>query len=342
MTAKIHGPRRHRGRSGFTLVEVLIAVLIIAIGILAIGSVIPVGVVMQRASSDAAQSATLIADIEADLLSRAAFNRLSEAANVTPIQKMGWGVWLNDNQWSKGSAKDSFLWEELTSAELDLTKGEFRLNADTGTDDDAVLTVADRLWPNEPSNRALSPQFVWDFVGRRVARRAGQPEQLQLALFVRRIDNGIVPRGTKTLWSMLVPASPTANPERLPVGMNKDGVPTRDGTGDYSVIRLLDVQSDPSLPRDQLRLSGGQPEWRRFAGEAGQRLVDNLGNAYTVVSIVESNASTITVKLDRELPSWVRYPGGKVDQEFSLRQVAFTPQVPAAVGVITLTPRNPN
>jgi prepilin-type N-terminal cleavage/methylation domain-containing protein len=331
-------------RAAFTLVEVLIAVLIIAIGILAIGSVIPVGVVLQRNASDAALGVSVVDSTRSMLSTRPEFNRLTVPGPSTG--QAGWGVWLSDPTWSPSTGQDAFLWEMLEPSEFDKTTGRFELDAQGGTaSDDAVLTVFDRLWP-KTQDPQTAPQFVWDFVGRRIAPLPGQPAQLQLAVFVRRIDTGIVPRPGTTLLELLVEdlqdPNGTGKADRLPLGMVESSFqPTRDGTGVYASIQSLQVKGTVNSPRDRLVLTSTNKGLRQVASQPGQRLIDNLGNIYTVVGLVETTGNSTTITIDPPVPAWVRYPGGNTDEELSLRQVVFTPQIPAAVEVVTLTPRDP-
>ena len=80
----------------FTLVEVLMGILILALALLGIGAVIPVVVRTQKAATDATHGVSVANAAESLLASRADINRLTGG----PGTRRGWGSWLLDPQWS--------------------------------------------------------------------------------------------------------------------------------------------------------------------------------------------------------------------------------------------------
>ncbi len=352
----------------FTLLEVLIGILILALALLGLGAVIPVVVRTQKLATDATSCVTAANDMAAYLKSRTDLDRLTQGT-----LRAGWGVWLLDQNWSPattGAAQDRFLWEPLAATELDPATGEFSL-AESPGDPPTIIAVGDRLWPSRRADGA-DPIYVWDVIGRRVLVASGQPMKLQLAIFLRRIDmNVAIPITSNpndyqfTLYDVLtgtlplnhVPAAPATFPvaaRRLPVAIDANtGMPTHNGVitpnGAYSAPRVATVKfADPPRKADRLILDGTNPPGTfELISLPGQKLVDNLGNVYTVLGLDERNPGVLII--DPPAPVWVndRYDtlgrphplGMNTAQTF--RQVAFTPQVPGSVAIITLTPQDP-
>lgn len=341
-------------REGFTLLEVMIGILILALAMLGLGAVIPVVVRTQKAAADASTGVAVANGVEAYLSLRSDLNRLR---NLAGTGRMGWGVWLLDPNWSPetGTPADQCLWEPPATTELIPATGEFRLEFAPSTP--VVVGVGDRLWPSRFAD-GTDPQYVWDVMARRVRVPDGQPRQIQVALFVRRIDLNIrVPRQTApgqyqwTLYDVLtgtVPQGQAALPagsQRLPVAIDgTSGLPTGTGQGEYAAPLVLDVVFDPQY-RDRLILpnaGNGSPNERMLARQVGQKWVDNLGNVYTVQGADELDQNGERMFIDPPVPAWVLDPTGPgVLVENTLRQIAFTPQVPASVTVFTLTPLDP-
>lgn len=357
---------RRDPRAGFTLIEVLIAVLILAIGLLALGAVVPVVVRQQRNAQDAIVSVDMARGAADTLRTRADLNRLTLPGTNTPA---GFGVWLKDANWSPstGTAKDRNLWTLPSNNELDPDDGDYSFDVVGNSSEDSEIQVADRLWPTPASGRA--PQFVWDFVGRRVEKLPGESaEKLQLAIFLRRLDLNIRPKAGYNILQTLTneylvkdgkPLAKLAQADmRRPVGTSPlNGQPTLNGTGKYARVLELDVEFNKGDKRDVLALelpSGGSPgnptpvqpgNPIKMAQQIGQKLVDNFGNVYTVTEIDPEGVKN-SVRVSPPVPTWVpaldsASKSGKPKDERTLRQVVFTPQIPASVEVVTLTIGNP-
>lgn len=328
--------------AAFSLIEVLIAILILALGLLGLGAVIPVVVREQRIASESTRAVIAANNAKAYLRARPDLNRLvgdgtgsrgaSGSPGSSPVE-MGFGVWLEDDGWSRGP---EYLWQ-LPSGAYDLSSGAIRFRDGGGPE--VVIRVADRLWPD--ASAGAQPQLVWDIVGRRVGpddpRSDANQRTVQLAVFVRRIDPGIrVPPG-KTRREMLL-ANPGDPHFRIPVSADRStGRPRGDGlaTGDggYSAPRILDgiqVVAPNVLEGDET--GSADDLWSR----PGQVLVDNLGNIYRVL------------RQDPDNPSRVVIDPPVTDINMNrVTQVVYTPQVPAAVEVFQITvpfdpPTSPN
>jgi hypothetical protein len=192
---------------------------------------------------------------------------------------------------------------------------------------------------------------VWDFVVRRKLELS-DPRALQVAVFIRRVDPRLrpIPRTPPQPGNTQIPISeqifsPTLSlaKRRLPVGEDNTGLPTLDGTDGangvfYSGVHTVGAYfiSDPSDPilrkRDRILVTGGINNDVALIRQPGQRVIDNLGNVYTVVGV-----DGAYLKIDPPVPPSV------LDTTFdptltSIRQLVFTPQIPVSAFVVEIEP----
>lgn len=378
----------------FSLVEVLIGILILALGLLGLGAIIPVVVREQRVAADTALGIACAND---------AVNYLLKRPDLDPTlpTMTGWDTWLENNNWSSGS--EAFLWmpwqigQDPPEMDIDSSTGEASGNFTFSDAPDfyATIRLADRLWPSLSRQTSAvtplgldphRPQFVWDFVGRRVYTQPGEPEKLQICLFVRRVDINIrLPRGNYpnssparpiTLYDTLTerPApiggggQLASQDYRVPVCANPPFPTFNSGAGSglaylptgtgirpngamfYSGPIFLNATFDPAVP-NRIELPGINTSDNRYRliAQVGQKIVDNLGNVYTVQPD-PLDASTIPgttgVYVEPPIPVWVADPSVSdptipghpgAPNPSKIHQVIFTPQIPAAVRVVTIT-----
>ncbi|MCG3123437.1 MAG: hypothetical protein GIKADHBN_01856 [Phycisphaerales bacterium] len=325
---------------GFSLIEVLIAVVVLAPGLLGVGPVFPVVIRSQRQSQDVIQGQIAARSASAyvygrrwliDGLNELAYDVNHDNSEDDPpeFDATPWYIWG-----PKGGGAGS----------LDETNGDVVL-PDPETNGLFFIPVSDRLFP-QPFSPGVDPQYVWD-----LAVRRRMPDGIQVVVFTRRLDQQIpVPNGWY-LSHVVTGRTDTAAKNRLPIAVDPEGRPTGNGRGEYSRLRtvLLDRWGgtdseilDPAFIT-VAEMDDGANNWAnasitRRMEALGQKLVDNLGNVYTVVGTRAGKGTAsdggatqwimIEPSLSREL--W--------QQKLDGAEISFvvSPQIPAAVTVIDL------
>jgi len=301
-------------KRAFSLVEVLIAVLVLALGLLGLGAIFPAVISEQRRSFDSITGESVAKLVEDTL------NRNNELVDLSALQGDGLGrvgpdqggqnnnagrpiqinapsnydhLWVMDDfslidgnadtSWSQGSPVPG------AQSLADLSAGVWRV--DTLSNSNAgILPIGARLHPLPSSG--MDPRYVWDLVARRSP--AGPVE---IGVFVRRIDDRIrVPSGN-SLSDVLT--GNNGAPFRLPLAVNaNNGRQTTDNgenTSLYSVPQSLGAYADERQPT--WLIFEGDPQDSGldtsigFARRVGQKLLDNTGVVRTVVGLPQPNPS---------------------------------------------------
>lgn len=332
---------------GFSLIEVMIAVLVLALGLLGLGAIFPVIVRQQRLATERTLA---IAAADGAVAALRSDRRLNETPPGQPNR--GWralqqdtGGWSNNpaGMWEVPNASGSFITIDVN--------GLLRIG---GTGQAGVdIPLSQRIYPGAYAGIS-QPRFVWDIAARRMPLEqslGGNPQAtsrdpIQVALFIRPIDPGInVPQrareedrhmlgATVRLEDVLLGTNEVSEGEvRVPVGVDSTtGEPTRNGTGEYGVplVATALAFSGGELfgpGRDRVRFQSADDF--RLIGQVGQKFVDRQGNIYEVRRVDNENENTVFVR--PQVP-----PGIERISDFG--PVVLTPQVPTAVRVFEVRP----
>jgi prepilin-type N-terminal cleavage/methylation domain-containing protein len=310
----------NRDARAFSLIEVLIAILVLAIGMLGLGAVFPAVIAEQRDAFSVIEGENTASAAEALITNREFINfsligddfGRPALTTGTPQERYAyeWVVpqfgadyygWLSripgfydypSRRANEFQGSESGLWSFSTN----------RTITDGGTpplvlaQEFSEIPVSARLFPQPYSGK--DPKYVWDLA----LRREPSGDRLQAAIFVRRIDARLrVPRGF-SLSDVLTDGGrtslPGGNGPLLPVALNRNtGQPAADdGTNNmvYAGIQMLEVEVYPEhldwlvIPNAR---NGFFDTSAGFAAQVGQKLLDNTGVVRTVVGLPAVDAS---------------------------------------------------
>ena len=304
----------HTSRRAFSLVEVLIAILVLALGLLGLGAVFPVVIAQQRDAQDTVYGENVAATVEARIKNTQELVSFA-STHLDPTDVNYWS-WFNPDgdfgrdqtqasggdfmyEWviPQGGGDDTYqTWPDAPGPRYtnttDLEAGIWYANQDflPNLTDPAqlgqFLRVRDRLVPEPFSGR--DPQFVWDLV----ARREPGADRPQVAIFVRRIDPRISVPGDSTLSEVLA-TGVNGNDPVLPLALNTNGQPAvDDGVGNFFYAYPQTLQAQTFIDHlDWLAIEdvgNGNDTSVAFATKPGQLLLDNTGTVRRVIGPVEN------------------------------------------------------
>lgn len=348
----------------FSLIEVLMAVLILGLGLLGLGAVLPVVVRQQVASNDATVGAAAM---------ESAIQTMKAASRLESVKWKGYG-YIGNGTYTQDPALRMFLanrgWfvpaiDPLTCATVLFPRADEAVYFSPGFREQ--IQIGDRLFPGD-SAKDTEPQMVWDIAVRK-DETLQSTNGYQVAVFVRRVDPRASAGLTVSLYRAI--ADPTSPEFRYPVSVEAaTGRPMYDGSKDiaftayaYStpfVVEVAPVRDATNvILRDRLQVvlasrgddyglpRGSTPMNADVAFELlsqpGQKIVDNLGNVYTVQGADPEIARTSRVlKLVSPIPASATFPpngyhpAGNVLEPALLTHIVGTPQVPVSVSVFNV------
>jgi prepilin-type N-terminal cleavage/methylation domain-containing protein len=193
-----------RTRHAFSLVEVLIAIVVLALGLLGLAAVFPAVLMQQRKATDTVLGASVQSAIEQTLTQNAVFNkssnlfplpdRDSNTLGILPNHQRGWQLLSaipdlsgGATPWSPPVSPFAMIWDgpwctvnsTLTSVGLNLDPASGNMSvvgSDAGATTDPLrnhdepsflIPLTQRLSPSVRTAGA-QPLYVWDFVARRI------------------------------------------------------------------------------------------------------------------------------------------------------------------------------
>lgn len=346
--------------TGFTLIEVLLGVMILAIGLLGLGAVFPLVVKQQRTAQDAIVGLSTAKGAESYLRSHLGMADVSTKGGWAAISRQ-----LYNGIKSK-PLKDRLAWSEILNGSDPFygnigdnhtnLSGTLRFVSTSNPGSTVYIKPTDRLLPSGQSD--VEPMFVWDvapslansYVQRNLTD-APSNLPIRVTVFVRRIDPGIRVTSGKSLLEAI------SKGEVVPVAADGDGLATLDGKGvlvngkpKYSTFKY--PEADPVAYRRFNATSGAynvltfskasQPELAAIR-QIGQQLVDTDGNVYTVTAFPDESEKdygygkdmATSVVVSPGIPGSLLSNGGGLPSNF---QLLCTPQIPAAVTTFVVRP----
>tara|TARA_A100001391_G_scaffold156619_1_gene114820 strand:+ start:280 stop:1410 length:1131 start_codon:yes stop_codon:yes gene_type:complete len=361
-----------RTARGFSLVEVLIAILVLAIGMLGLGAIFPAIIAEQRDSFEAIEGEQVAEVAEALISSNREFidfslisqdfNKKNANANeryayewVVPqdgVAYYGWDSPIPGYQRDGGfltglwsfNGNSSTINPTLTLAN---TFPNPRLTQ---------IPVSARVYPAPYSGK--DPKYVWDLA----LRREPAGDRLQAAIFVRRIDTRLrIPSGY-SLSDALTGGNGYPDNALLPVAINAGNgritVDNGEATSVYAAIQVLETEVHEAHLDWLVFTDGRNPNIDTsvgFAAKVGQKLLDNTGVVRTVVGLPTIDpgdplSGERVVQVDP--PFTLQNAGGadsatrvagnsdQIDWDDEraswVRQVIFTPRTPVGIRLVTL------
>jgi hypothetical protein len=350
-------PHPRRIVAAFSLIEILISVLILALGLLGLGALFPVVLREQRIGTDNIQG-VLVTNNARSLLAHMDLNALLPTAG--PPGRSVWPNWRWREMDGEAELDDpDYELGEWMVPEVD-TDGAALFGDPASAPSTVLLPLAARMYPMAGSD-GDRPQFVWDIAVHRVpdwvANNTSLIDPLHAVIFVRRVDPRIRVGPDRTLAEVLLDDSIPAGERRLPVGKlaGNSVLPTLDGTDgsagglEYSVPITADRGSDFALtatdnmpPHDEGRYInnldlGAANGIARVMAQPNQRLVDNLGNIYTVERVEPDPVNLGRSRLLINPPIAAQLTNNNANEP-RIVQFIFTAQIPAGVVVMEVLP----
>lgn len=271
--------RTRRGTTGFSLLEIMISVVILALGLLGLGALFPVVIRSQRLASDETYGA-MAADTAVSMLKTMDFEKSLRPQPVPPPSpplpeaviyppRNIWHLMRGYDDPDPTVPRDMrylpsrmgglgppapYQHGQWYVPPIDNVTNKVELGDGT-LRNTMELPVTLRLYPQGSPNLA-PPQYVWDVAVQRVddgildrARSAtdfgndASTDAVRVAVFVRRLDLRIRPAMNRTVYAVVADdATPNAD-RRRPVGVNNTtGLPTGDGSGNYAAPFTLPVE----------------------------------------------------------------------------------------------------
>ena len=361
-------------RAGFSLVEALIAVVVLALALLGLAAVFPAVVTEQRRAIDRTAGELVLDAAEATITGHDRLNyRVSNLQRVSGMQ--AWRLafdparpdspngWSTDGRWvmadegdirTLGGAEDPFEYigqgDKLLTTLVVARDGEPDLDPDI---EEVRIPIASRLWPAPYTGRATEPRYAWDFVARRVLGADRIPtgrDPVEFAIFVRRIDPNIpvpqAPRSaagqaefgpTNRLSDVLLASAELANPMQARFALGERSANNPTPTRDGSGDRYSPIHAlDLELGK-----SAPAPDLLPVSasGAAQTVLLNQLARAGQ--RFVDSRGKVYTVR-GREGENLIISPAlSEAEQDDvgrTLGRIVFTTQTPIAIRVIRVQP----
>ncbi|MFG0253049.1 MAG: prepilin-type N-terminal cleavage/methylation domain-containing protein [Phycisphaerales bacterium JB038] len=288
MTGALSQAKRTAAR-GFTLIEALMAIFILAIGFLSLAAIFPAGIELQRRGSDDLEGVTAANDIFGELMSNPllASDRLNEGFSSMIRETDPADAWMPDYTTMANKPNDPVRgyrdkgW--LIFTVLVEPTNPLVVASSTTVTPTYVFYQTDRLWPS-----MSDPRLIWDVLVRRpdselpatltdaAQHMAGD---VQIALILRRVENEFI---------RVLSETENVDPKEPP----RPAITLHEGSSlSYESPKMSDLTN--LIAYDEDAPDGQRFEWvGGTSGEAGkmlndlweprQWLLDSDGNAWKI------------------------------------------------------------
>lgn len=303
MNLDIQTPYSHRA---FSLIEVLIAILVLAIGLLGLGAIFPAVIAEQRNAFAVIEGENVASAAEALISSNNEFVNFALISDDFNRPLRGGGgrpSSVNEPahyayEWVVPQDGVSYYnWNSPIPGTFNFATGLWSFNLNASNINDTIkiardnptlaqIPVSARLFPQPYAGN--NPKYVWDIA----LRREPSGDRLQAAIFVRRVDARIRVPKENSLSDVLTGTNFNNGDALLPVAIDfTNGRPAVDEGQPvmvYAAIQMLETEVyEEHL--DWLVFKDGRNQMIEtsvgFAMRVGQKLLDNTGVVRTVVGV---------------------------------------------------------
>lgn len=314
----------------FSLVEVLVAVLVLALGLLGLGAVFPTVLRQQRLATETTLGISAQNTIAPVLAANASFGP-------------GGNGWAELRQYVDLNAATDGDWVAIEPVDNDFIKlGGYQFAT-------VFLPLSQRLFP-VPFSSDAEPRFVWDLAARLTDPTSPATSPVMVAVFLRPIDQGINralnPDTTSdktdrySLAASLIDPNIPNKARRNPVSVNRQGAPTFDGSrnpGSRYSTPVIAEATGPGVPGDSLdRIVIDQNGLLygvdnvtvadTILSAAGQRFIDRTGTIRRVIAVARENGGRPYFTVD---PPFADLDGDGdfgSEEEAAVNPIIFLPQ----------------
>jgi len=301
--------RTHPAPRAFSLVEVLIAILVLSLGLLGLGAVFPTILRQQRLATQTTLGLT-------------AQNAAGPILGSNDSFKPGGPGWSALREYvilaTGGSDGDWIAVEPEQDNPAHL--GSYIL-PDSTDPDRVFLPLSQRLYPL-PYSTEVAPRFVWDIAARITDTADPANSPLKVAVFLRPVDTGIRPgmweklngdRERRSLVTTFLSDAIPLRDRRNPVSTTGKGEPTFDGRRDRSARYATPIVGEIDGPGTGIKdprlfsltdvLSPGTDRDVAVAllAQPGQRFIDRNGDVFTIASVDRDSFGGALLTADRPL-----------------------------------------
>lgn len=337
-----YAPRRPplaAAAAGFTLIEVLISIIILALGLLGIGVVFPVVIRQQRISTDEVAGVLMARNVAANLLNRSEEYLAPSAPGLG--ERTVWYWWRQHLAALDWDAYKAGKWGVAECAD----DGTMQLAPESppaGFFPTSTLIAYSADMPSVPPDpeQAYSRvdwPYVWDLAVQPVydGDTDVSDDSMRIAIFVRRIDS----RTRQDLPS-------ASGPEPLPVAVEND-LPAVDRRAGQSGLeyarpivmetRIVELPNGNEVDRDHFvwnRVHISDEQWA-IVSQVGQKIVDSFGNVYTVQRGFIDEDGYQRVRVTPPIPASITF---EMVQRRVKVSIVTTPQPAVAVYTFEVTP----